>query len=125
MPDHPAMWLVIRHSPALFQLEMAGSAAFQMEGSLALFGHDLLQLNLDTVGLWFRTPGRTDVQLLQENNLNHSFGSGSATQVAALGQKLRRFLDPWHRGSDPRSAERSFRYFELLRGAGVCNYDQG
>eukprot|EP00439_Symbiodinium_sp_Y106_P081631 s207_g20.t1 len=95
VPDHPAMRLVIRHSPALFQLEMAGSAAFQMEGSLALFGHDLLQLNLDTVGLWFRTPGRTDVQLLQENNLNHSFGSGSATQVAALGQKLRRFLDPW------------------------------
>lgn len=93
-PDHPAMRLVIRHSPALFQLEMAGSAAFQMEGSLALLGHDLLRLNLDTVGLWFRPPGSTDVQLLQENNLNQSFGSGSATEIAALGQKLRRFLDP-------------------------------
>ena len=95
-PDHPAMRLVIRHSPALFQLEMAGSAAFQMEGSLALLGHDLLRLNLDTVGLWFRPPGSTDVQLLQENNLNQSFGSGSATEIAALGQKLRRFLDPRH-----------------------------
>ena len=94
--ENPAMRLVIRDSPAFLQMEMAGSASFQMDGSLALLGKDLLEINVDTAGLWFRTPQQKDVHLLQANNLDASYtGHGpDSAEVADLGSRLRRFLDP-------------------------------
>ena len=74
---------------------MAGSAAFQMDGAVALFGQDIFELNLDTIGLWFGTKSHKDVQLLQESNLEKGFAlEASQTEVSDLGQRLRRPLDP-------------------------------
>ena len=45
-----------------------------MDGCVALLGKDILELNLDTVGLWFRGPRGKDVPLLSPRaKLRHGF----------------------------------------------------
>ncbi|CAK8988020.1 unnamed protein product [Durusdinium trenchii] len=98
---HAAIRLVIKNSPALLQLEVSGSAAWQVNGHFALLGEELCDLNMDTVGLFFRKGGPSprnadELNLLDGNNLETCTGAGCTGEVAALGERLRCFLDPKH-----------------------------
>eukprot|EP00913_Durusdinium_trenchii_P031286 g29293.t1 len=103
--------LVIKNSPALLQLEVSGSAAWQVNGHFALLGEDHLgpssapvdrrRLSGQILGLFFRKGGPSprnadELNLLDGNNLETCTGAGCTGEVAALGERLRCFLDPKH-----------------------------
>eukprot|EP00435_Cladocopium_sp_Y103_P060099 s485_g21.t2 len=99
-PRHPAIRLVIENSPALLQMEMMGSASWQTAGHFFLFGQELCEIMIDTVGLLFNRYHRRfqvtqGVNLQDGNNLEWTLQTGgSPADVRALGERFRRFLDP-------------------------------
>eukprot|EP00434_Breviolum_minutum_P041879 symbB.v1.2.037257.t1/scaffold5447.1/size27065/2 len=101
-PRHPAVRFVNENSPGLLQLEMSGSASFQVNGHFALFGQELFEINVDTVGLLFQKgsvsgtiPTEHALQRHDGNNLDKSMEAGSDdSDVTFLGECFRKFLDP-------------------------------
>lgn len=97
---HAAIRLMIENSPALLQMEMMGSASWQTEGHFFLFGQELCEIMIDTVGLLFNRYHRRfqvthGLNLQDGNNLEWTIQTGgSQADVSFLGESFRRFLDP-------------------------------